>query len=131
MFERAKSPVVRETAEGKQPLTADHRVQKVIQAIATDPSYTIPDLARMVNLSSSRLAHLFKIVVGSNLQTVLSDARLERAATMLQATEMPVKEISYSVGYRHSPSFVRAFRKKFRYSPNDYRSQQRILLTNS
>ncbi len=80
----------------------------------------------MVNLSSSRLSHLFKTATGSSLQTYLSNCRLEKAAELLQSTEMPIKEVSYSVGYRHAPSFVRAFRNKYASSPNDYRNQQRL-----
>ncbi len=110
---------------------ADYRVRKVMQAIEADPSQDIQDLARMVNLSSSRLSHLFKATTGFSLQTFLSNRRLETSAELLQSTEMPIKEVSYSVGYRHAPSFVRAFRNKFGSSPNDYRSQQRGLLSDS
>ncbi len=102
-----------------------------MEAIKADPSVTIQDLAAMVNLSGSRLSHLFKAATGFTLQTFLSNCRLQISAELLQSTEMPIKEVSYSVGYRHAPSFVRAFRNKFGSSPNDYRSRQRDLLSDS
>jgi AraC-like DNA-binding protein len=37
---------------------------------------------------------------------------------------MPIKEISYYAGYRHAPSFVRAFRNQFGASPSEYRNAQ-------
>ena len=74
-----------------------------MQAIETDPARDLRDLARMVNLSSSRLSHLFKATTGVTLQRFLSLRRLEAAAELLQSTEMPIKEVSYSVGYRHAP----------------------------
>ncbi len=128
MSDRAKSPVQVETGEYRQLPPADHRVRRVIQAIETDPACDIQGLARMVNLSTSRLSHLLKTATGSSLQSFLSTWRLERAAELLHSTEMPVKEVSYRVGYRHAPSFVRAFGSKFGSSPTDYRSRQRVVV---
>ena len=101
----------------------DARIKTVLQAIEADPFSEVQELARLVNLSSSRLSHLFKATVGVSLQSFLSNLRLERAAELLESTDMPIKEISYQVGYRHAPSFVRAFRKKIGSSPNDYRNR--------
>jgi transcriptional regulator GlxA family with amidase domain len=103
----------------------DFRIQNVLQAIRSDPSVRISDLARRVNLSPSRLAHLFKAQVGLSLNFHLANERLGRAAELLRETEMRVKEITYSVGYSQEPSFNRAFKKKFDCSPVNYRRQQR------
>lgn len=129
MFLKEKSSGLWAMADAQQ--VADHRVRKVLQAIEADPTPDLRQLARMVNLSSSRLSHLFKTATGLSLQTFLAQRRLERAAELLQSTDMPVKEISFYVGYRHAPSFVRAFRNRFRASPNDYRGRQRAALSNS
>jgi AraC-like DNA-binding protein len=103
----------------------DFRIQNVLQAIKSDPSVRIPDLARRVNLSSSRLGHLFKTQVGLSLSVFLANQRLERAAHLLQETEMRIKEITYRVGYGHEPSFNRAFKKRFEHSPLSYRKRYR------
>jgi len=110
---------------------ADPRIEKILRAIEEDPFCEVQELASLVNLSSSRLSHLFKARTGVSLQTFLSDLRLQRAAELLQSTDMPIKEISYQVGYRHAPSFVRAFRNKVGSSPNDYRSRRRVAPRNS
>jgi AraC family transcriptional regulator of arabinose operon len=110
---------------------ADPRIEKILLAIEEEPFCGVQELASLVNLSSSRLSHLFKAATGVSLQTFLSDLRLERAAELLQSTDMPIKEISYQVGYRHAPSFVRAFRNKIGYSPHDFRSRQRVVLRDS
>jgi len=111
--------------------STDRRIGRILQAIEADPSCGMRELAQLVNLSSSRLSHLFKAATGVSLQSFLSSVRLAKAAELLQTTDMPIKEISYHVGYRHAPSFVRAFRGKVGSSPNDYRSQQRIVLSDS
>ncbi len=130
MPERAKSRVRSEAGKHQSP-PADHRIRTIMRALEEDPSLEIQDLAHLVNLSGSRLYHLFKATTGVSLQSFLFSRRLEAAAGLLQSTEMPVKEVSYSVGYKHAPSFVRAFRTKFGSSPNDYRNQQRSLLSDS
>ena len=104
----------------------DPRIQRVLQAIHADPSQDIAALAVLVNLSVSRLSHLFKLEQGCRLRSYLVDCRLELAARVLQSSETPVKEISYNVGYGHPSSFVRAFRARFECSPKQYRSQLRI-----
>lgn len=120
---RAESSLRCKTGDFQEARPVDHRIRKVLQAIESDPSRDIQGLASMVNLSSSRLSHLFKTTTHSSLQSSLSNWRLERAAQLLQSTEMRIKEIAYCVGYGHPPSFVRAFRNKFGSSPNDYRSR--------
>lgn len=104
----------------------DQRIQRVMQAIQADPSQDIAALALLANLSASRLSHLFKLETGWRLSSYIVDWRLKLAASRLQSAEVPVKEISYTVGYQHPPSFARAFRSKFGCSPTQYRSQQML-----
>ena len=99
----------------------DRRILYILRAIESDPSYDVAALAGMVNLGSSRLSHLFKQEMRQSLHSFLANHRLEKAAQLLAGTDTPVKEVSYIVGYRHSASFVRAFRKKFGCPPNSYR----------
>jgi len=105
----------------------DQRIERVLQAIRADPSQPIGALAMLASLSVSRLSHLFKMETSCALRSYLVECRLERAARVLQSSETPVKEISYSVGYQHPPSFARAFAAKFGCSPKQYRWQQRSL----
>lgn len=79
------------------------------------------ELARIVGVSSSRLAHLFKSEVSSSLGGYLRAARLARAAYLLQSSDMGVKQISGATGYAHVPSFTRAFRRYSGLSPAAYR----------
>jgi transcriptional regulator GlxA family with amidase domain len=107
----------------------DSRIRNVLQAIESDPSASISDLACRVNLSNSRLGHLFKAQTGLSLNVFLANERLDKAADLLRYTEMRVKEITYSVGYCQEPSFNRAFKKRFDRSPMNYRKEQRVFAT--
>lgn len=113
------SAVLRTHCERKAQV--DRRIQYILRAIESDPSSDVAALAGMVNLSPSRLSHLFKRETRHSLHCFLANRRLERAAQLLAGTNMPVKEVSYIVGYRHAASFVRAFRKRFGCPPKSYR----------
>jgi AraC family transcriptional regulator, arabinose operon regulatory protein len=102
----------------------------VLEAIERDPLAKIEDLSRLVNLSHSRLSHLFKSETGISLNTFLSNERVERAAYLLRSTQMRIKEITYDAGFKQVPSFVRAFQRHFGSSPTRYRRQP-LRLTNS
>jgi transcriptional regulator GlxA family with amidase domain len=78
-----------------------------------------------VNLSSSRLGHLFKLQMGVDLSHFLANERLKKAADLLRRTELSIKEIAATVGYHHSSSFDRGFQKKFGMAPADFRRNHR------
>ena len=106
----------------------DYRIRKVLQSVQANPSQTVLELARSVNLSSSRLGHLFRVQVGTDLNSFLRHARLERAAELLRQTDLSIKEIAARVGYGHSSSFDRGFERKFDAAPADYRRRHRALM---
>ena len=100
----------------------DSRVKQVVQVLNQDPSRTLPELAQNCQISTSRLSHLFKNEIGMNMKDYRLDRRLQAAAALLVLTNMPIKEIAYKAGYRHSSSFVRAFKSHFGLSPASYRN---------
>ena len=103
----------------------DYRIRQVLESVEEDPSRTILELANSVSLSSSRLGHLFRLQVGIDLSSFVRSARFEKAAKLLQETELSIKEIAAKVGYRHASSFDRGFEKRFSATPADYRRTRR------
>ena len=101
----------------------DIRIMKVLKKIETDPSQSISDLAGMVGLSRSRLTHLFKAETGLSLAELLDTKRMDRAADLLRSTHMRIKEITYMTGFQHPASFSRAFLRKHRCTPGNFRRQ--------
>jgi AraC family transcriptional regulator of arabinose operon len=99
--------------------------------IESESEDTVQALALEVNLSSSRLQHLFKQQTGVCITQLLTEQRLRKAAHLLDASDLSVKEIAFDVGYEHASSFIRAFQRLFAQTPRDYRLQngQQTLLT--
>jgi AraC family transcriptional regulator of arabinose operon len=99
----------------------DFRIQKVVQLLNQDPSHSLSELAHRNQISASRLSHLFRDEIGTNVKNYRLDRRLQLAAEMLVSTDMAIKGVAYSVGYGHCSSFVRAFKTRFGISPTSYR----------
>jgi transcriptional regulator GlxA family with amidase domain len=104
----------------------DFRIQKVVEVLNQDPSRTLPELAHSCQISVSRLSHLFTDEIGINAKNYRLDCRLQVAARMLVSTGTPIKEIAYTTGYRHTSSFVRAFKTHFGSSPTCYRRRPTV-----
>ncbi len=89
--------------------------------IESEPSRSVRELASAIGLSARHLQRLFKQETGVDVRKWLAEQRLQRAAYLLAASEMQAKGIAYLVGYRHYPSFVRAFERRFAQAPKQYR----------
>jgi AraC family transcriptional regulator, arabinose operon regulatory protein len=111
----------------------DFRIQQVVQVLTQNPSRTLPQLANVCQISTSRLSHLFKDETGISVKDYRLICRLEIAGVALASTSTPIKEIAYKAGYRHTSSFVRAFKTHFGVPPTQYRASKRQQhpLTNS
>jgi AraC-like DNA-binding protein len=97
------------------------RVNRLLEAIASGPPYSLQRLASEFNLSKSHLQHLFKQQTGLRLGQIIIQEKLDRAARLLKSTNMRIKEVASAVGYEHTSSFVRAFEHRFTQTPRAYR----------
>ena len=82
---------------------------------------TLDDLARKVNLSRSRFAHLFREQTGFSPGRYLRDFRLDRARHLLETTFLSVKEVMAAVGINDPSHFSRDFHAAFGASPREWR----------
>jgi len=102
-------------------LVREGRLRCVLQRIEGGQPQSVSELARAVRLSPAHLQRLFKQETGVHISDLLAESRLQNAARLLATTEMEIKEVAYLAGYQHHSSFVRAFQRRFRQSPKEYR----------
>jgi AraC family transcriptional regulator of arabinose operon len=84
-------------------------------------------VARAVNLSPSRLRHLFKVEVGVSVSGYIRVQRIERAKSLLTATFLSVKQIAAQVNAPDVSHFVRDFKERVGLTPSTYRQRHRIV----
>ena len=99
----------------------DGRLQRVLEIIQAQPSQSVRALALEVRLSPAHLQRLFRQQTGVHIRDLIVEGRLQKAATLLSASTMQIKDIAYTVGYQHHSSFVRAFQRRFAQAPRHYR----------
>ena len=101
----------------------DPRVAAVLRVLQAGPNLglSIGELARLVNLSSSRLSHLFKSQLSTSLGRYRRSLRIGKAKYLLETTFLSVKEISAAIGYAEPSHFVRDFKGLTGFTPSQWR----------
>jgi transcriptional regulator GlxA family with amidase domain len=106
----------------------DQRVQIVIELMTEEfhQDILLSLLAASVNLSLSRLHHLFKSETGTTPAKYLRVLRMEKAKELLAFTFMSIKQIMVSVGVRDRSHFEREFKRIYQLTPTQYRANARL-----
>jgi transcriptional regulator GlxA family with amidase domain len=97
------------------------RVRKILEIVRSGRPCSVHSLAVELDLSESHLQHLFKRQTGLRLGHFLIEHRLQLSAQLLVRSNLSIKQIADAVGYQHTPSFTRAFERRFAESPWAYR----------
>lgn len=103
----------------------DRRIRIVVTLLESnsDKQIEVAKIARLVNLSSSRLAHLFKSEMDLSMQQYLKQLRLAKAKRELETSFLSVKEISAAAGFSSVARFVACFKSSVGFTPGQYRKQ--------
>ncbi|MEX1030321.1 MAG: AraC family transcriptional regulator [Paenibacillaceae bacterium] len=98
-----------------------HDMRKYIEVHYANPDLSLDQLSDEFNLSSRYLSQLFKDEFGEKFIDYLVKIRIDAAIKLLQETTDPVQSIALKVGYLHSFSFIRVFKKVIGKTPGDFR----------
>lgn len=86
---------------------------------------SVEGIARTIGLSRPYLCRIFREQTGENIQAYLTRYRMDRAKTLLESSELSVREIGAAVGYEQYSSFERRFRAQLGVSPSAFRASRR------
>ena len=101
------------------------RIRNIILLMTVDlrRELQLDELAHSLNLSESRLRHLFKKEMGISPVQYLKKQRMLKAKELLEKTYLSVKEVMLRVGISDQSHFVKDFKKVYGLSPAKYRGQ--------
>jgi AraC family transcriptional regulator, arabinose operon regulatory protein len=101
------------------------RIYRAIRLMTADLrlEISLDELAKSLNLSASRLRHLFKDETGLSPVQYLKAQRMQKAKTLLETTFLNLKEVMYQSGFTDRSHFVRDFKKAYGLPPLQYRNQ--------
>jgi AraC family transcriptional regulator len=87
-----------------------------------DRELPLEELAAAAYLSPFHFARLFKKLTGASPHAYLASLRIERAKSLLAATDLSITEITQRVGHATSSHFAKAFRQATGLTPRAFRS---------
>lgn len=101
----------------------DPRLARVIDRIMEDPfaSHTVESLADLAHMSRSAFAKHFQVAFSNSPMNLVNHVRLERAAHMLNSSNIPVEQIGRKCGFSSRSHFSQAFKKHMGLSPAEFR----------
>jgi transcriptional regulator GlxA family with amidase domain len=86
----------------------------------------VEEMTRWSGLSPRTFKRRFKEATGQSPIAYVQRIRIEEAKRLLEATDQPVEEISWAVGYEDPASFRRLFRRVTGLAPGAYRQRFQI-----
>lgn len=82
---------------------------------------TVQSVAAALNISPHYLSELLTVLTGQSTQQHIHDKLIEKAKEELSGTDLTVSEIAFRLGFEHSQSFSKLFKKKTSLAPLDFR----------
>lgn len=83
----------------------------------------LDEVARRVACSRRQLQRCYAEIGWTTYRTHLIATRMERAAELLARSDLTVREVADSVGYRQPAQFAKAFRRHHGVTPSEYRAR--------
>jgi transcriptional regulator GlxA family with amidase domain len=103
--------------------TLYHEAQEIVeQEFGSDLS--LDDIARRVASSRRQLQRAYAEIGETTFREALTAVRMRRAAELLAAGRMSVREVAGRVGYRQPAQFAKAFRRATGVAPSEYRAHR-------
>lgn len=114
---------------GLQSASKDKSIVSLIAWLETrlDKATSVKDMAEQAQMSVRKLHGRSKDFFGCGPSQLFFEMRMDHAKKLLQSTEKPIKEIAYVCGFAQSTTFTRAFTRKYKVAPSQYRQSQRPL----
>lgn len=91
----------------------------------TNPQLSVEGLSKQVGMSRSTLYSKLLQLTGESPVEYIRSFRLEKAAALMEKSNMTIAEIAYQVGFTTPNYFARAFKKKYNMLPSEYIAQRR------
>jgi len=100
-------------------------ITQYIEENLDSPDLSVEELCKHVYMSHASLYRKVLARTGETPVEFIRSVRLNKAADLLERSDMKIAEIGYAVGFTTPNYFTRAFKVKFNLSPSEYVSLKR------
>jgi transcriptional regulator GlxA family with amidase domain len=106
-------------------LAATPKLRTLIAEVTADPGgdRSLPSLADRVGMTERTFSRVFLKETGVTPAAFVEIARINRAKALLETSDWPLERIAERAGFGSSDALHRAFQKRVRATPGDYRAR--------
>lgn len=97
-----------------------HDVMQYVEDNLTDTQLSVETLSRHVGMSRSTLYSKLLELTGQTPVEFIRSVKLNKAAQLLEKTDMTIAEIAYTAGFTTPTYFAKSFKAKFNMLPSEY-----------
>ncbi len=126
LLEQASQPQTEEeeiSAPMEKPNELVTRAIALVEKNLSVPGYNVEQLASDLCMERTGLYRKLTTLLDQSPTTFIRNIRMERAASLLRETQLPVQEISQKCGFATSSYFSRLFQQVYGKKPSEYREE--------
>jgi signal transduction histidine kinase/ligand-binding sensor domain-containing protein/DNA-binding response OmpR family regulator len=116
------SPEVKVESEDEKLLAT---IMLYLEENLTNPQLSVEELSRHVGMSRSSLYSKLLELTGQTPVEYIRSVKLDKAAVLLEKSDMNIAQIAYSVGFSTPNYFAKSFKAKFNMLPSEYINKMR------
>lgn len=117
--------------QSSEPIIESHsdkllnKVVLYIEENINNPKLSVEDLSRHVGMSRGSLYHKILELTGLSPVEYIRSVKLDKAAVLLEKSDLNVAQIAYMVGFATPNYFAKSFKAKFNMQPSEFIAQKR------
>lgn len=100
-----------------------NRALKIIDRLPPDRKFEEETLGKTVGLSVGQLIRLFSQAIGQTPKAYAEKLRINDTIKLLISSNIPLKQLAYTMGFKQQSHFANWFHKKTGKYPREYRKQ--------
>ena len=100
-----------------------HEIHELL-TVHMEKRWTVEELARMYLMNPTTLKDQFRSVYGNSIAAHIREHRMERAAFLIETTDLSFGEIAEQIGYSSQSKFTAAFKTHYHLLPKEYHRQK-------
>jgi AraC family transcriptional regulator, activator of mtrCDE len=115
----------KEMPAGLLAVAGNPRLSPALTALFNEParSWTLPELARLYNMSRATFIRHFQERVGRSASDLLTDIRMTVASNALKTSDTSIVAVAKLVGYQSAAAFQRGFKQRMGITAAQWRRQ--------
>lgn len=99
---------------------------KIVEDNLADPDFSVEKFSREVGMSRVHLYKKLLSLTGKSPIEFIRTIRLQRAAQLLEKSQLSVSEIAYQVGFNNPKYFSKYFKEQFNILPSVYANGKKV-----